>query len=109
MFDTDWAFLGDLHNYYGGGSFICVRNANGGVTFLRSVYLRVRLVHRDGSPWSSWWIEDAIVREVLPGRVSTRLSGKGLAKSNLFYIGVAPGAQVLSVTTTKGGMSSQLP
>ena len=68
------------------------------------VNLGVRLVKQDGTPWSDWFTEEAVVR---PANSSiTRLSGKSMRR--LFYFGTDPFYNVLAVSRTKGGMTSLL-
>lgn len=54
--------------------------------------------------WSAWVAEPTIFRQGFPG--GCRLSGQRIRDT--FYIGTGPTTATLSVSTTKGGMSSRL-
>jgi hypothetical protein len=55
-------------------------------------------------PWSNWIDECAIVKPALPGII--RLSGTGIR--NKLYIATTPGNNFLTVSATKGGLTSLL-
>jgi hypothetical protein len=66
------------------------------------IYVQVRIVRDDNSPWSDWISEEAIVKPSGPGM--PRLSGTRIR--NALYFATTLGNNFLAVGTTKGGLTS---
>jgi hypothetical protein len=102
LFDTDMPHLGNVQGYGGFIGNVAIRFANGAINIYPKVLVEVQLVKNDGSPWSNWIEEEAIVQPLHPGL--TRLSGLGIRRA--LFIGTAPGNHFLAVAATKGGLNS---
>lgn len=77
LLETDLGQLGRIDDYYGWCHTVYVLVANGAVEHLRSLWVEVRFVITETLvPWGPWIVEQAVVRQVVPG--IQRLSGAGL-------------------------------
>jgi len=103
LINADFQRLGNAQGYGGWLLPTHVTDASGNTTLFPTILVEVQLVRNDGTPWSNWIQERAIVRA---GTNMPRLSGVGIR--NVLYFGTAPGNQALAVGATKGGMVSLL-
>ena len=104
LFTTDLPLLGNSQGYIGWMGPMSVIDASGTTTVFPMIFVQVRPVRDDNTPWGNWIDEDAIVKQ--PGLGLSRLSGVGIRRH--LYIGTAPGNNRLAVATTKGGLYSLL-
>jgi hypothetical protein len=104
LFDTDLPLLGNSQGYNGWIGPAAVVDATGTVTVFPTMFVQVRPVRDDNTPWGNWIDEEAIVKQ--PALGVSRLSGVGIRHH--FYLGTAPGNHHLAVAATKGGLASLL-
>jgi hypothetical protein len=87
LFDTDMQHVGSFQEYTGQLGQVTLGNADGMISSYPRVHVQVQLIRDDGSPWSNWIDEWAIVKPSVPG--APRLSGIGIRE--VLYLGTAPG------------------
>jgi len=100
LFQSDLQRLGNRLGYLGWAGNVMVACANGTTNYRRSILLEVQMVRDDGTPWSDWIEEKAIVQPDGLGLPS--LSGYGIRDA--LYLGTSPRNHVLAVSATKGGL-----
>lgn len=90
--------------YYGWSPDTYVVDANGATDRLHSLWVEVRFVESASLvPWGLWIVEQALIRQVVPG--VERLSGSGMRQD--FYFGTSsPGNTHVEVSTSKYGLGS---
>lgn len=82
ILETDLGHLGNIDNYYGWCYDVYVTVGNGTFERLHSLWVEVRFVVSETVvPWGPWIVEQAVVRQVVPG--IERLSGAGMRQ--LFF------------------------
>lgn len=104
ILDVDLPHLGDWTFYHGFAWNIEIADAAGPVESLKSLYVQVRLVHQDHTPWTKWVTELAIIRPIVPG--IARLSGRGIREH--FFFATTPGNNFVAVSRTKHDLKSLL-
>jgi len=86
IFASELPSLGNISTYNGWQLSVPVLTADGSVATLPQLYLQVRLIRLDNTPWSNWIDEVAVVRPDVPG--VARLTGIGIRESFFFCHGV---------------------
>jgi hypothetical protein len=105
LFTTDLPYLGgNIQGYLGWHGQTSITDANGGITVFPTIFVQVRLVRDDNTPWGDWINEVAIVKPYSPNM--PRLSGVRIRRA--LYFDTAPGNHLLAVSTTVGGLASLL-
>lgn len=102
LFDYDLDNLGNLNVYHGWNGYIQVRDANGLVQAFPTILVQVQLADNNWDSWSNWFFEEAIVRQGYLG--VPRLTGAGIRSH--FFMGTPAGNDILSVSTSKAGLTS---
>jgi hypothetical protein len=104
LFTTDLPFLGNIQGYTGWHAPASIMDASGSSTVFPRIFVQVRLMRDDNTPWGDWIDELAIVKQYVA--ILPRLSGVGIRR--VLYIDTAPGNHLLAVSATKGGLVSLL-
>ena len=107
LFSTDLDALGCNYQTYNGiMGDVVVATANG-VCLRDRILVEMQLLRADYSPFTSWFVESAVVVPNVLGQDQMRLSGNGMRQ--ILFFATSPGNATLYVAEKKSGIISQLP